>query len=415
MAFKLISANELKDFPPPLWLIDGFIEEGVLAVLYGAPGEGKSFVALDWALSIATGTAWQGRTVMHGPTVYVVAEGSRNIGKRIAAWRSEHTEVNVKDMFVIMEPVQVSEADAVSEFINAIDHRNLNPSLVIIDTLARCFLGGDENSSQDMGKFVEGCNEIQRAFGATVLVVHHTGKPTGRKPKTERGSSALRAASDVMVRVSQSLGTIHVAVEKQKDEETGDDICVRLTRVVLGRDASGVEVASCVLTPALRSATRTTAPREDQLNGSELNALQVLINLEEMKSGAWHAAIQRLNSEEISAKTFQNWRRRLVDDGFAEEVHSGSHIYRPTDKGLEYCATRANGVPSAILESPLRASHATPPKGVAGGKGIDLRIPGQRVTTRETVNSAIQRGKGERNTIPRSEAPTKGGADVESI
>ena len=64
--FKLLSVNELMELQPPSWLIDGVMEEGVFAVLYGASGEGKSFVALDWALSIAMDRKWQGRRIKRG-------------------------------------------------------------------------------------------------------------------------------------------------------------------------------------------------------------------------------------------------------------------------------------------------------------------------------------------------------------
>ncbi|MGK3687187.1 AAA family ATPase, partial [Escherichia coli] len=36
--------------------------------------------------------------------------------------------------------------------------------------------GNDENDSRDMGAFIRGCDELKRRTGATVLVVHHSGK-----------------------------------------------------------------------------------------------------------------------------------------------------------------------------------------------------------------------------------------------
>lgn len=48
--------------------------------------------------------------------------------------------------------------------------------MIILDTLARCFGGNDENDARDMGAFIRGCDELKRRTGATVLVVHHSGK-----------------------------------------------------------------------------------------------------------------------------------------------------------------------------------------------------------------------------------------------
>lgn len=39
--FTLLTIDQLKEMPPPSWLIGELVEEGVLAVLYGASGEGK--------------------------------------------------------------------------------------------------------------------------------------------------------------------------------------------------------------------------------------------------------------------------------------------------------------------------------------------------------------------------------------
>jgi hypothetical protein len=53
--------------------------------------------------------------------------------------------------------------------------------MVVIDTLARCFGGNDENDARDMGAFIEGCDVIKQKTGATVLVVHHSGKDEGKE------------------------------------------------------------------------------------------------------------------------------------------------------------------------------------------------------------------------------------------
>ncbi len=59
--FRLYSIEELEELPDPDWLIDGIMPEGALVELYGPHGVGKSFLALDWALSLAAGIQWPGR------------------------------------------------------------------------------------------------------------------------------------------------------------------------------------------------------------------------------------------------------------------------------------------------------------------------------------------------------------------
>ncbi len=82
--------DELLRLEPPAWLIDDTIPEGELAAIYGAPGDGKSFIALDMALCVAAGIPWQGHVTQKAYVVYISAEGGRGISKRVAAWLSHH-------------------------------------------------------------------------------------------------------------------------------------------------------------------------------------------------------------------------------------------------------------------------------------------------------------------------------------
>jgi putative DNA primase/helicase len=76
--------------PDPEWLIDGILPANKLSVVYGASGTGKSFLALDWGLSIATGTGWQGNRVKQGGVAYIAAEKGPGYKHRIQAW-FQHT------------------------------------------------------------------------------------------------------------------------------------------------------------------------------------------------------------------------------------------------------------------------------------------------------------------------------------
>jgi RecA-family ATPase len=69
----------------PEWLIEDMVPTGAQAVLYGPSGEGKSFLALDWALSNATGRTWLGRQVKQGRVVYVIGEGGGHMQQRVQA------------------------------------------------------------------------------------------------------------------------------------------------------------------------------------------------------------------------------------------------------------------------------------------------------------------------------------------
>jgi RecA-family ATPase len=61
--------------PPPRWLIRDWLPASSLILIYGEPGAGKTFVALDIAVAIATGRDWNGNKVARGIVLYIAAEG----------------------------------------------------------------------------------------------------------------------------------------------------------------------------------------------------------------------------------------------------------------------------------------------------------------------------------------------------
>ncbi len=48
--------------------------------------------------------------------------------------------------------------------------------MIILDTLARCFGGNDENDARDMGAFIRGCDDLKRRTGG-----HGAGGPPFRQ------------------------------------------------------------------------------------------------------------------------------------------------------------------------------------------------------------------------------------------
>ena len=67
------------------YVVKGCIDEGALALIYGARNCGKTFLALDLALSVATGLSWNGHPVRDGFVAYVAAESGYRIQRRVRA------------------------------------------------------------------------------------------------------------------------------------------------------------------------------------------------------------------------------------------------------------------------------------------------------------------------------------------
>jgi AAA domain len=75
---RFIRLSAMGDHPPAVdWLIEDYLERDTVTQLFGDPGSGKSFIALDMALSIATGQEWHGHATKSGPVFYIAGEGLR--------------------------------------------------------------------------------------------------------------------------------------------------------------------------------------------------------------------------------------------------------------------------------------------------------------------------------------------------
>lgn len=241
----------LAEPPVPAWLIRGYLEADSLAVLYGASGVMKTFVALDMAFSVAAGLPWHGISTHNpGPCFYIAGEGQRGLRKRLKALAVHHA-ANASDVhfFTSNEPVQLLDRDSTAALVEAVSTLAAQygtPRLVVIDTLNRCFGAGDENKTADMTDFISALDEIRLRFGCAVLVVHHSGN---KKQERSRGSSALRAAIDFEYSLTDKGKIKVLECTKIKDHDEPAQISFQPETVATGwiDPETGEEITSCVL------------------------------------------------------------------------------------------------------------------------------------------------------------------------
>jgi RecA-family ATPase len=240
--------------PPPSWLIDGQLPEGGTTIMYGKPGSGKSFLALDYGICVALGVPWHGLAAKAGRVLYVAAEGAAGLSVRVRAWMAAFGAADIPGLDIY--PRRVNLLDPEQRAALAAYTAERGYALLVLDTLARSMVGGDENSARDVGLAIDAVDHCrQERPGLTALVVHHMDKGGS----TYRGSSALEGAADAMLEVSDSDGTMTIVCDKEKDHAKAAPIRLAREVVDLGGGAD-----SCVLRAVGAAHARSQAERDQE-------------------------------------------------------------------------------------------------------------------------------------------------------
>lgn len=214
--FPFIRAYDLTAKPVTIdWLVEHIIERCSLNLLFGEPGAGKSLFALDWAFCLAAGIDWHGFRTKPIDVVVIAGEGFAGMARRLKALESKYQMKSPVGLMISERPAQLLDETNVQWVADTVKKLCQNPGLVIVDTLHRN-MDGDENSSQDIAKFIANLDIFFKPLGVAVLVVHHSGH--GDKQRS-RGSSSIRAAMDGEFSATKEGNAIMLTCHKAKDFE----------------------------------------------------------------------------------------------------------------------------------------------------------------------------------------------------
>lgn len=173
--------------PPAEWLVEGTLPRKSLMLWSGTDGIAKTYLAMHLALTVASGGIFLNRQCSESRVLYIDYENpDHEVKTRLrklggvspAVFRTWGTWVQLQPP-MIGDPILLKIATE-------------EQPLMIFDPL-RFAHTADENDSTAMAKVMRHLRSYVSA-GATVIVVHHSGKAEG---STSRGSSAIRGAVDV--------------------------------------------------------------------------------------------------------------------------------------------------------------------------------------------------------------------------
>ena len=235
--------DELENLPKLNWLIKDILIDGGIATIYGESGSTKSFLAIDLAMHLATGSEWFGLEVNRGiPIIYTALEGFRGVVKRIKGWCKKN-EISPSNIFIDHDSLLLGEQGSVESFINYYKANNFHRGMIIIDTFNMACPNIEENSAKEMSGVITKAKLIAEKLNSTVLIIHHSGKDESRGM---RGSSSLKASMDTIIYVKQdSNGNCEWSLEKSKDSECGVRYGYRLETIEV--EMNGEIETTCTL------------------------------------------------------------------------------------------------------------------------------------------------------------------------
>ena len=329
--FTVHEAQAHLDLP---YLVKGAFDRGQLIVLWGAPGSGKTFLALHLACHIGSGTPWVGHRVKQGLVLYICSESTRKrLENRITVLRDKYPELATSRVFFV--PVQLDLLHGASDIDDVLKAcRALQPvAMVVVDTLSVTFGGGDENGPEDMGLYVSNIKRLKEQTGAAVLLVHHAGKD---ESKGMRGHSALLGALDaefMVERLEPAPGWPSRMLKSGKlreGESNADFFAFDLEVRSLGLDPDGDVVSTCVVTPASVSGGKLRRP-------SVGTQAKLLAALEEAHTGGrviWNQKeIREIASGIMHRNSVTSAVIALTQGGYLKQSVGGFVLASPPEKG----------------------------------------------------------------------------------
>lgn len=267
IGFTVKEALSHVDLP---YLVKDMFDRGQIIVLWGAPGSGKTFVALHLASHIGAGVSWGAKRVKRGIVFYICAESTRKrLENRVIVLKQKYPEL--AESWVYFVPTHLDLLNGASDIEDVLAackgleaQMGQQVAMIVVDTLSVTFGGGDENGPEDMGLYVANMKRLKEVTGAAVLIVHHAGKDQSRGM---RGHSALLGALDAEFIVEKleepapGWPSRMLKSGKLREGESNADIfAFDLEVKSLGVDPDGDLVTTCVVAPSSASGGRLRRP-----------------------------------------------------------------------------------------------------------------------------------------------------------
>ena len=223
---SLIHAYEKRE--PTRYVVDKYLAEGSLNILYGPPAAMKSMLLADLCACVVAGTDWlpgsanngRGISTSQGPVLWIdMDNGTRRTDERVeAVARARSLPIDAPFYYVSMPmpTLDVGKLDMMIYLKTII--RQLDARLTVIDNLG-LITGEIEENSAAMAMVMGYLRQIAEGTKTAMVVIHHQrkgGANGGRAGDALRGHSSIEAAVDLALHVMREPNSSDVSVRSTK-------------------------------------------------------------------------------------------------------------------------------------------------------------------------------------------------------
>ena len=250
-AVRLIRGDAVR-LEPVRWLWRGFLPAGMLTILGGAPGCGKTTIALSLAATITRGGAWPDGSRCANPGDVLIWSGEDAwpvLAARLAAAGADLSRVYFIDGVTDIEGGAFDPGRDML-LLEATAEKLPAPRLLILDPIVSA-VPGDAHRSNEVRRSLQPVVALGQRLGCAVLGITHFSKGTMGRDPTERitGSLAFAALARIVlvaakVKASDGEGESRRVLMKAKANDTSDEggFAYELERVEVAPEVEGQRV-----------------------------------------------------------------------------------------------------------------------------------------------------------------------------
>ena len=218
------------------WLWDGWLAAGKMHIFGGAPGTGKTTIAMGLAATVTTGGRWP--------------DGTRSTAGNVVIWSGEDDPADTLIPRLALSGADLSRVYFIGDIREGIDQRSFDPArdmeplrrkltdiggakMLIVDPIVSA-IAGDSHKNAEVRRGLQPLADLAAAMRCALLGITHFSKGTGGRDPVERLTGSL--AFGALARV--------VLVAAKHQEESEDGRTVRLfcrAKSNIGPDDGGFE------------------------------------------------------------------------------------------------------------------------------------------------------------------------------